>query len=102
MFRFAGYEIRVIERVTYGADNEESYTYEPMMTRRAYMGKRYNTNLVVGRNATATYQRYMASSSAAVDGPMIFTDPDVAQYAAVVATWRFIQDAKGSKAHDTQ
>ena len=102
LFKFAGFEIRVIERVTYDLKLNPIFTYEPMMTRKSKVGRRYDVTLVVGRNVTHTYKRFTASSSVSVDGPMIFDDADEAQYAAIVATWRWIQDGKGSKASDTE
>jgi len=101
MIRFSGFEIRVFEHTTYHKDGTESYTYEPQMIRKSKLGSKYHTRLVVGRNATALYQRYLASGSAAVDGAMIFENPDIAQYAAIVATWRWIQDSLGSWRHET-
>jgi hypothetical protein len=100
MIQFSGFEIRIIERTTYHKDGTESYTYEPQMIRKSKLGSKYHTRLVVGRNITALNQRYSASGSAAIDDAMIFDNPDIAQYAAIVATWRWIQDGLGSWCHE--
>jgi hypothetical protein len=102
MIQFSGFEIRIIERTTYHKDGTESYTYEPQMIRKSKLGSKYHTRLVVGRNATARNQRYSASGSTAVDGAMTFDNPDTGQYAAIVATWRWIQDSLGSLRHEIQ
>ena len=99
MLRFCGFEIRVGERATYHHDGTITYTYEPRMLRKSKVASRYHVYLVVGQGGTRQNGRYTASASEAVDPSMVFTDPDVAHYAAIVATWRWVEDSKGSKAH---
>lgn len=100
MIQFSGFEIRIIEHTTYHRNGAESYTYEPQMIRKSKSGSKYHTRLVVGRSATIVNKCYSASGSTAVDGAMIFDNPDIAQYAAIVATWRWIQDSLGSWRHE--
>lgn len=97
LVHFSGFEIRIIERITFHGDGTESYRYEPRMVRKARIS-RYTTHLVVGRGITTINDRY--SATADERDAMIFDDPDVAQYAAIVATWRWIQDGLGSRAHE--
>jgi hypothetical protein len=102
MIEFLGFHIRIIERTTYHKDGTESYTYEPQMIRKSKLGSKFHTQLVVGKNITVSNKRYSASTSTAVDGAMVFDNPDVAQYAAIVATWRWVQDGLGSWRHEMQ
>lgn len=88
MFRFCGFQIRVIERVLdYDKEHQPVYGYEPMMKRKETT---QTITLCVGVFMTANTGRYTAARMH--DSPIVFADPNEAQYAAVAAIWRWIRE----------